>query len=272
MSASSSSRGKASGAAYHALPVAPAINPEADSGDLEDSGILGSEPEPHHHPEVELDAKILWILFALGCAVLLPWNVIITAMPYFLSQLQDSPYRGSFGSYVTTSFTVANFAVLAFATVTSKQASQSRRITLSSLLIALLTLFLTLTTFLTLTPTLFFFLTLSNGILQAIFGGYLQTSVMVIGALFGPRAMQAVMSGQAAVAVIVSGVQVISSAASVWGEAPEGYDAEAVTDGKAEAAAAFKFFGLSTVFMLGTVGAYVWLRGMPAYKKAERGW
>lgn len=91
---------------------------------------------------------------------------------------------------------------------------------------------------------------------------------MVIGALFGPRAMQAVMSGQAAVAVIVSGVQVISSAASVWGEAPEGYDAEAVTDGKAEAAAAFKFFGLSTVFMLGTVGAYVWLRGMPAYKKA----
>lgn len=91
---------------------------------------------------------------------------------------------------------------------------------------------------------------------------------MVVGALFGPRAMQAVMSGQAAVAVIVSGVQVVSSAASVWGQAPESYDAEAATDGKAEANSAFLFFGLSTLFMLGTVWAYMWLRGMPAYKAA----
>lgn len=47
--------------------------------------------------------------------------MIITAMPYFLSQLQGSSYRGSFGSYVTSSFTIVNFAVLAFATATSKQ-------------------------------------------------------------------------------------------------------------------------------------------------------
>lgn len=78
MSALSSARAKSNGGLYHALPqapvaTAPVVLPDPEGEDLEDSGILEpSLAEPH--PQVELDAKILWILFALGCAVLLPWN------------------------------------------------------------------------------------------------------------------------------------------------------------------------------------------------------
>ena len=49
-----------------------------------------------------------------------PLTVIITAMPYFLSRLKDSSLKSTFGSYLTTTFTLANFIFLAHATVTSK--------------------------------------------------------------------------------------------------------------------------------------------------------
>jgi len=47
--------------------------------------------------------------------------VVITAMPFFLSRLSESPLRSTFASYLTTSFTFANFLFLAHATATSKQ-------------------------------------------------------------------------------------------------------------------------------------------------------
>jgi hypothetical protein len=47
-------------------------------------------------------------------------TVMITATPYFLSQLSEGP-RSTFSSYVSITFTVSNFIFLAQATVTSKQ-------------------------------------------------------------------------------------------------------------------------------------------------------
>lgn len=77
--------------------------------------------------------------------------------------------------------------------------------------------------------------------------------------------MQSLMSGQAAVAVAVSGVQVMSAVASVWGQNNESV-ASYVSDGEAEEKSAMIFFALSTVFLIVSAGAHGWLVSMPAYK------
>jgi len=104
-----------------------------------------------------------------------------------------------------------------------------------------------------------------NGILQASVGSYLQPAVIALASLFGPTAVQAVMAGQGAVGVVVSGVQVLSATASVWGTAPEKV-LISLQDGAAEETSAFIFFALSTVFLVCTTVALRWLTAMPAYK------
>jgi equilibrative nucleoside transporter 1/2/3 len=47
---------------------------------------------------------------------------MITAEPYFISQVRHSAIRSTFSSYLVTTFTLSNFLFLAHATVTSKKA------------------------------------------------------------------------------------------------------------------------------------------------------
>jgi equilibrative nucleoside transporter 1/2/3 len=102
-----------------------------------------------------------------------------------------------------------------------------------------------------------------NGVVQARFGAYLQTSVIAVASLFGPSAVQSVMSGQAASAVVISAVQVVSAAAFVWGKSRQ----QAVSDGSAEERSAFMFFSLSTLFLAATTVLHRWLVRLPAYQQ-----
>ncbi|ESK93761.1 nucleoside transporter [Moniliophthora roreri MCA 2997] len=252
-------------ALYHAIPQAPvASNPIRISEHDPDPPIdLDEELEPL--APVPVDARIRGIHFVLGCAVLLPWNALITATPYFLSRLEDSPLRSTFSSYFSISFTSANFFFLAHATATSKQSSPSRQTIFSLLWLAVLCFLLTLSTLVQISPGPFFAFVILNGIVQAAFGSYLQTSVIAVASLFGPTAVQAMLSGQAAVAVAVSTVQVLSASASVSVKR-EGRPVEGLSrDKNPEERAAFIFFGLSTVFLLVTVVAQWWLTRMPQY-------
>lgn len=129
-----------------------------------------------------------------------------------------------------------------------------------------LTLSLTLSTYFRISPGIFFTFVLVNGMAQAALGSYLQTSVIAVASLFGPATVQSLMLGQAAVAVIISGVQVITAAASTWGD--KGASAVATKD--AEAMSAFVFFGLSTIFLLATVGIQRWLMTLSIYQSVVR--
>ncbi|KAM5534886.1 hypothetical protein V8D89_011441 [Ganoderma adspersum] len=253
----------ASEAIYHPIPQAPVASnavPASSPDDLDDDVVLS---EPHSVPSQGLiDSRIRWIHFVLGCAVLLPWNALINATPYFLSRVADTPLKSSFSSYLSTTFTAANFGFLAHATATAKKASNTRRVLYSLIALAVLNFFLTFSTYTHPTPGGFFAFVLLNAIGQAAAGSYLQTAVVAIASLFGPSAMQAVMSGQAAVAVVISGVQVVSSLASVRGSEP----ATTVASSEPEEKSAFIFFGMSTVFLLASVGVNAWLVSLPAYK------
>jgi len=78
--------------------------------------------------------------------------------------------------------------------------------------------------------------------------------------------MQSMMSGQAAVGVVVSVVQLLTTAASIRGTPTSIIMVQPSVGEEAEAKAAFIFFGISTIYMLCSTGAYVWLMKTPAYK------
>ncbi|KAF9569415.1 hypothetical protein CPC08DRAFT_678185 [Agrocybe pediades] len=244
-------------ALYHPMPP--------HQSDMDESQIERvSEPIqlPVDHLPFPMDSRVRWVFFILGCAVLLSWNVVITAMPFFASRLANSPLRSVFGSYLTTAFTAANFIFLGHATATSKHRSPSRQTNSAIVWLTILNLLFTVSTFFTPSPAIFFAFILFNGSVQGTVGAYLQTSVIAVASLFGPLAVQSMMSGQAAVAVAVSGVQVISSAISVYGK-PMTYK----SDGSAEERSAFLFFALSTMFLVFSLMAHRWLVRTPAYQQ-----
>ncbi|KAJ6627477.1 nucleoside transporter-domain-containing protein [Mycena sp. CBHHK59/15] len=255
-------------ALYHAIPQAPVAakpvvlpEPDVDAEESQDDASLTSDLAPN----VVVDSRIQWIHFILGCAVLLPWNVMITATPFFIARLANSSFRLTFSSYLSCAFTASNFIFLARATITSRQSSPSRRVLITTLCLSFLTFLLTISTFVHTSPGVFFAFVLLDGVSQAAFGAYLQTAVIVIASLFGPTAVQALMSGQAAVAVAVSGVQVFSAVASVWDQSPETISTY-VSNGEPEERSALIFFSLSTVFLVVSAAAHGWLVTMPAYK------
>jgi equilibrative nucleoside transporter 1/2/3 len=135
----------------------------------------------------------------------------------------------------------------------------------TTLILLILTALLTLSTFTHLAPGVQFTFVILNGIAQAAAGAYMQTAGVVVASLFGPWAMQTMMAGNAAVGVVVSAVQAIAAAASVWG-LPDDMIASYKIDSSAEERAAFIFFGLSTLFLAGALFANQWFFATPAYR------
>ncbi|OCH95953.1 hypothetical protein OBBRIDRAFT_787800 [Obba rivulosa] len=256
-------------ALYHPIPQAPVASNAILTRTSLDVQLSDEETELVENltNSVEIpedETRIRVIHFILGCAVLLPWNALITATPYFMSRLEGSSLQSSFSSYLSTTFTASNLGFLAHATATSKQASNTRRVLLSTSWLACMSLMLTLSTYFRLPAPLFSAFVLLNGMGQAAAGSYLQTAVVAIASLFGPRTMQAVMSGQAAVGVAVSAVQVISAATSL--RVPPSSEIQVQNASQPEETSAFIFFGLSTLFLLVSAGAHTMLIRLPMYK------
>jgi len=84
--------------------------------------------------------------------------------------------------------------------------------------------------------------------------------------LYGPTGIQAVISGQAAVGVVVSAIQLLSAAASIGAPSSPASITRSDNEEDAEVKSAFVFFGISTVYMLCSMGAYRWMKRTPTYK------
>ncbi|KAG6907603.1 hypothetical protein DXG01_008221 [Tephrocybe rancida] len=219
-------------------------------------------------PTEGVEAQIRWIHFILGCCVLLPWNVMITATPYFLSRLDGSPLKGVFSSYLSVTFTASRFIFLAHATAISKQVSALIILSTSHSCIKwliILCFLLTFGTYFRLPPGIFAAFTLAIGAAQAAIESYLQTSVVAVASLYGAQALQAMMSGQAAIAVVVSGVQVVNVALFLWKPTPKATLVKTI-DGQADVNSARVFFALSTLFLVISALAHNLLVSKTTYK------
>jgi solute carrier family 29 (equilibrative nucleoside transporter), member 1/2/3 len=88
----------------------------------------------------------------------------------------------------------------------------------------------------------------------------MQTAVMALASLFGSDAVQAVISGQAAVGVVVSLARLFSTAAGLDTSPHTGHSE---TDDWSSA----MFFGLSTLFSVGSLAAYWRVTRTKEYKQ-----
>lgn len=241
----------------------PRITTEVEHEDSDDERTI---MEISHSQDMHGDPRIRWVYFMLGAATLLSWNAMINANPFFMSRLLGSPLRTSFSSYLSSVFTASNVITLGHATITSKQSSPSRRAFWSAALTSAIVTILFLTTFLHPSPVPFFYFIMISAFCLSGCASYLSNSVFAGAALFGTPYMQSMMSGQAAIAVVVSSVQVISSAVSVWGTTPLALAiSDTDSDGKAEEKSARIFFGISALYMIATLLAYRWLASLPVY-------
>lgn len=68
-----------------------------------------------------LGMVIIQYNLARVCFIDVSCIALINATPFFLSRMGDSPLKSTFSSYLSTTFTAANFVFLAYATATSKQ-------------------------------------------------------------------------------------------------------------------------------------------------------
>jgi equilibrative nucleoside transporter 1/2/3 len=150
------------------------------------------------------------------------------------------------------------------------QSSPSRRIFASITALILLVTSLCLSTFIRGTPSTFFAFTLVNAVSMAVAIGYLSTAIFAGAALLGTSFLRVVLSGQAAIGVAVSAVQVVSSMIALWGSSPKPNSIEVTgaggRDDQAEEIAARIFFGVSAVFLGVVLIAYTWLTRQPFYK------
>lgn len=130
------------------------------------------------------------------------------------------------------------------------------------LCLALLTCLLTLSTFIHLSEGIHATFIIATAIALACCGAYLQTSVVAVASLFGPTAIQSLISGQAVVAVILSAVQLISATGSLHSSQAGPGPAEGV----AETKSARLFFGISTSFLFACGAANAWMTRLPSFK------
>ena len=111
--------------------------------------------------------------------------------------------------------------------------------------------------------TIFFVFVLANAVTQSIVCSYFSSSVVATSSYFGPFAMQALMTGQAAVAVIISLIQVTVTALSLDGNPVKRREEK---ERAAEDNAASLFFSLTTAGLLVAFLAHAHLVRMPVYR------
>ncbi len=111
--------------------------------------------------------------------------------------------------------------------------------------------------------TIFFVFVLANAVTQSIVCAYFSSSVVATSSYFGPFAMQALMTGQAAVAVIISLIQVTVTALSLDDKPIKRREEK---ERAAEDNSASIFFSLTAAGLLVAFLAHAHLVRMPVYR------
>ncbi|KAF8334989.1 nucleoside transporter-domain-containing protein [Cantharellus anzutake] len=207
-------------------------------------------------------SRTRWIFFALGICVLLPWNVMINEMTYFVSKLEHSAYQDAFPSYLSASMSLANFAFMIHATFYATSTPSRIRINRSILIVIAMLVVLTISPLFPFSGGLFFSIIILNGVIQSAAGSYFQTAVVGIAALFGSSALQSHFSGQAASGVVVSAIQFVSVLVSAKNESK---DIASLALPPSQSFSASLFFGVTTLCMAMALVAHSALQQTPSY-------
>ncbi|KAL9540557.1 hypothetical protein PS6_010712 [Mucor atramentarius] len=81
--------------------------------DTQHENLLAPEEQDDTAELEQFPLIVYWIYFAYGIAMLLPWNVFITASDYFSTRFAGSDYQDNFQSYFSAYFNCSNLISLA---------------------------------------------------------------------------------------------------------------------------------------------------------------
>lgn len=182
--------------------------------DLDHADIDDSIDEPRSNVLVQAT------FVALGVSSLLPWNSIITVLPFFLERLSGA-LHDSFASWLSLLFNGMGLLAMGISTWLGGRLTGPSSFVISLSILIALFMFLSTVPAITLSPPVFFAVALLTSGLSAAAGGFLQTSTITLAPRYGSGAIAAYMAGSALSAVGVSALQLVTASTSISIELPE---------------------------------------------------
>ncbi|CAO3628407.1 unnamed protein product [Cunninghamella blakesleeana] len=160
---------------------------------------------------------VYWIFFLYGIAMLLPWNVFITASEYFATRFSGSIYEETFQSYFSTYFTITNMLCYLYILWRQSKLTSSKGaidVFYPVLLNTLIFGTMSMTVEFDIGGTDYFWFTLILLIITGATTSFFQIAVMAEASQFPPQYIQAVMSGQGIAGVAVALSSILSALAA----------------------------------------------------------
>ncbi|KAI8577593.1 hypothetical protein K450DRAFT_282521 [Umbelopsis ramanniana AG] len=158
---------------------------------------------------------VYWIFVLQGAAMLLPWNVFITASTFFASRFAQTPYGETFQNYFSTYFTVSNLAFFAYALWKQKKASANARVVLAVLINTVaFTIIMVTVPMAGFSGLSYFYFIMFLVVLTAATTSFFQIGVFAAASRFPHKYLQGVMSGQALAGTAVALSSILSALAA----------------------------------------------------------
>ncbi|KAI9272776.1 nucleoside transporter-domain-containing protein [Phascolomyces articulosus] len=169
---------------------------------------------------------VYWVFVLYGVAMLLPWNVFITASEYFARRFAGTSYDENFQNYFSICFTATNLLVFTYLLWQQSKATYRVDIFWPALANAAIFGILAISVAISTEGITYFALTIVLLVLTAATTSYFQVGVFADASRFPPQYIQAVMSGQGVAGVAVAVASILSAFA---GSATDTPDEAAVT-------------------------------------------
>ncbi|KAI9315508.1 nucleoside transporter-domain-containing protein [Dichotomocladium elegans] len=176
------------------------------------------------YAEGEQDAHhiVYWVFFIYGIAMLLPWNVFITASEYFAKRFSGTEYAENFQNYFSTYFTITNLACFGPLLWRQNKVSYFRLDVLPAVVINTLVFAIMAGTVVTsMEGAGYFWFTMGLLVLTAVTTSVFQISVFAEACRFPPQYIQSVMSGQGIAGVAVAVASLLSAFAGSASHPPD---------------------------------------------------
>lgn len=174
----------------------------------EKSNIKYTDADDYGAPPNDKWKAAYILLFVMGMATLIPWNMFITASNYFTTRLVDEPSLADlWTNLLTVTVCTSNIIGALLAIATQHKVSQRKRILIPLLVNSLVFIVCSILVFVELNATLFFIVSLICANACGLCGSFLQGGMFGLSGDLPPMYTQALMGGQglAGVAVAING-------------------------------------------------------------------
>jgi len=244
-----------------------ADSPDADTASLVAVDALASSSPSSSSPAEPLDARAYWLLVLMGAGLLLPWNVVLNALPFFVNLYSASggPGGSPAASYPFLVSSVYSFpaipALFLMVFYGDRLALRTRILGTFAAQAAIMALTPVVAPWSSYAPLALMFV---NGVCT----GVLQSSLFGLCAPFPPIYAQGMLLGQGLAGALSSYAQiaVLAAAAAV----PGGGSGSAASTSSA-ATAAYAYFSVAALVMVACCAAYLLFVRLPSTQRFLRG-